>query len=415
MNKATLKNEVTTLEQAELAMRRAGIVKDDMVEGKQLLETFGYSTANPLLQLKRFIDKHQLLEGKDFMNMNVHKSKGRPAQVYHFTIDAANHILLASMTPQGKEARQEAINDKKEKLRSSEDGPYLKPGPQPLLSPHQLLERHMDASLKAITFAKEFGLDGNQAMLAADRMVKKRLDFSPLEEMGHPALIAPVKAPLFTVTELGKLSDPVFSAVNMNLHLHDHGLQVRVGDQWTPTEKGKPFCEMLDVGKHHGNGTPVKQLKWYASVLRTLTKPWRRYITPKPAEKTPEPEPKPTPPPVEDERITGKPPVTRTSAPRTTKRIRGRYNLPDHFSIFELADELELQKGYVEDVLVKHRIIKWKPQKKGGRWLLTDSGWRFGKMYDPVAEAFREKGKQLMTTNCQPVFGYDILKFFMKG
>ncbi|USE36757.1 Rha family transcriptional regulator [Endozoicomonas sp. SCSIO W0465] len=309
--------------------------------------------------------------------------------------------------------RRAAVIQRWYALESGQSQPMIQQENQP--SPHQLLELHMDASLKAITFAREFGLNGNQAMLAADRMVKKRLDFSPLEEMGHPALIAPVKAPLYTVTELGKLSDPVFSAVNMNLHLHDHGLQVRVGDQWTPTDKGKPFCEMLDVGKHHGDGTPVKQLKWYASVLPTLTKPWRRYITPKPAEKTPAPEPKPTPPTVaEDQPDTGKPVITRQhKSRRSSDRMRGRYGLPDHFSIYELADELELQKGYIEDVLKKHRIIKWKPMKHSGKFVLTDTGWHYGKMYDPSTKQFREKGKRVMTTQCQPVFGYDILKFFM--
>ncbi len=311
--------------------------------------------------------------------------------------------------------RRAAIIQRWHDLESGKSQPMIKQEDHP--STHQLLELHMDASLKAITLAREFGLDGNQAMLAADRMVKKRLDFSPLEEMGHPALIAPVKAPLYTVTELGKLSDPVFSAVNMNLHLHDHGLQVRVGDQWTPTDKGKPFCEMLDVGKHHGDGTPVKQLKWYASVLPTLTKPWRRYVTPKPAEKTPAPEPKPTPPAVaEDQPDTVKPAITRQKgSKRSYDRMRGRYGLPDHFSIYELADELELQKGYIEYVLQKNRIIKWKPMKRSGKFILTDTGWHYGQMWDPSAKQFRDKGKQLMSTPCQPVFGYDILKFFMKG
>ncbi|WP_066016075.1 hypothetical protein [Endozoicomonas atrinae] len=404
---AQFDTEITTLDQAELVIRRKGIVLNEMVEGENLLQICGLTITNPKQQLDRQIAKHGFIDGKDFQT-SMFKSGGRTKTVYNFSVNAANHVLLATMTPEGKQARQDAIND-----RQQNPEPVIDKLPTP--SPHQLLELHMDASLKAITFAREFGLDGNQAMLAADRMVKKRLDFSPLEEMGHPALIAPVKAPLYTVTELGKLSDPVFSAVNMNLHLHDHGLQVRVGDQWTPTEKGKPFCEMLDVGKHHGDGTPVKQLKWYASVLPTLTKPWRRYITPKPAEKTPAPEPKPTPPTVaEDQPDTGKPVITRQhKSRRSSDRMRGRYGLPDHFSIYELADELELQKGYIEDVLKKHRIIKWKPMKHSGKFVLTDTGWHYGKMYDPSTKQFREKGKRVMTTQCQPVFGYDILKFFM--
>lgn len=49
------------------------------------------------------ISKHNFKEGVDFY---INKEG---AWVYGFTMNAANHVLLASMTDQGKKARQEAI------------------------------------------------------------------------------------------------------------------------------------------------------------------------------------------------------------------------------------------------------------------------------------------------------------------
>ncbi|WP_066017837.1 Rha family transcriptional regulator [Endozoicomonas atrinae] len=295
--------------------------------------------------------------------------------------------------------RRAAVIKRWHDLESGKTQPLVQ---QPQPDPYHLLKLNMDASLQAVTFARAFGLEGNQAMLAADRLLRHRLNFSPLTEMGHPALVAPKKEPLFTPTQLGLMSTPVYTAVHMNKWLQESGMQDKTGDEWVPTDKGKPFCEMLDVGKSHGNGTPVKQLKWYPSVLEQLH------------DEKPEPDYMPEPALDGDaDNDPVKPVVTRKQkVKRVQNHKRGRYGLPEHFSIYELADELELQKSFIEEVLKKHRIIKWKPMKHGGKHILTDTGWHYGKMYDPTAKVFREKGKQLMTTNCHPVFGYEILKFF---
>ena len=91
---------ISTLEQAELTIRRAGIVQNELVEGVQLLEICGFTSNSPKAQLDRQIDKHGLSEGKDFYT-SMYKTTGRPQTVYHFSINAANHVLLAAMTPDG--------------------------------------------------------------------------------------------------------------------------------------------------------------------------------------------------------------------------------------------------------------------------------------------------------------------------
>ena len=56
----------------------------------------------------------------------------------------------------------------------------------------------------------------------------------------------------------------------MNVLLESLGYQVKTGDQWLPTEKAKSFSEVMDTGKKHSDGTPVKQLKWYQSIVDCL-------------------------------------------------------------------------------------------------------------------------------------------------
>lgn len=105
---------ITTLEQAGKHLVAEGVVnfEDMTVEGKQLLEVCGYTIDKDSKKtLDRQIKKHKFLEGVDF-NIGIDadsESRVKP-KVYQFTMNAANHILLAAMTDKGKAARQEAID-----------------------------------------------------------------------------------------------------------------------------------------------------------------------------------------------------------------------------------------------------------------------------------------------------------------
>lgn len=59
------------------------------------------------------------------------------------------------------------------------------------------------------------------------------------------------------------------SAQTVNNLLVEKGFQIKVGKNWTPTEKGKPFAVLLDTDKKYSNGT-VQQIKWYESVKNHL-------------------------------------------------------------------------------------------------------------------------------------------------
>ena len=124
-----------------------------------------------------------------------------------------------------------------------------------------------------IKMAEAFGLSGNQAYLAADRAATTLSGgtFRPLALLGV-TLVEAKKEVLLTPTQIAKQwgREEFPSARVINNLLAGIDFQKKVGDSWEPTELGKPYAEMLPVGKNHSNGTPVLQLKWKSSVIERL-------------------------------------------------------------------------------------------------------------------------------------------------
>ena len=118
-----------------------------------------------------------------------------------------------------------------------------------------------------LDLAKLCGFEGNFALLSADTATRKLTQCSVLELLGVTHLLANPKGQTFTPTELGKMMTPKMSAIKLNLLLEAEGLQTRELDHWMPSDKATDWCEWLDTGKRHSNGTPVKQLKWFRGVL----------------------------------------------------------------------------------------------------------------------------------------------------
>lgn len=107
-------NQITTLQEAGQHLLAKGVVSDDMtVEGLQLLEVCGFSTSNAKARIDEQIRRHMLEKEVDF-TISIVRDGRIKRNSYQFTFNAANHILLAAMTEQGKAARQEAIDMKTE-------------------------------------------------------------------------------------------------------------------------------------------------------------------------------------------------------------------------------------------------------------------------------------------------------------
>lgn len=124
--------------------------------------------------------------------------------------------------------------------------------------------------------AKLCEFEGNQALLKADKAVKKLHNISPLALL-EIELKSPDNEALLIATEIGKRLNPPVSAKQVNLLLANMKLQEKVEYragkfEWRLTEKGKAYGSYLDTGKVHSNGTPIQQIKWKESILPLVQK-----------------------------------------------------------------------------------------------------------------------------------------------
>ena len=111
------------------------------------------------------------------------------------------------------------------------------------------------------------GIQDNQLAIALDNATQQLAGFSPLA-ISATTLEAPIKRHLLTPTQIGELLGK--SARSINLLLAECGYQHKIGENWEPLPKGDDFAVMLDTGKKHSGGVPVRQLKWDSSILNTL-------------------------------------------------------------------------------------------------------------------------------------------------
>lgn len=129
----------------------------------------------------------------------------------------------------------------------------------------------------ALALAEMAGFTGNQLKLSADKAIKTRYNTSWLALVDASALPADPRGMTYTPTELGKSDEfktqfgYTLSACKTNRFLAAYGLQSNQTGAWIPTEAAKGHYEWLDTGKRHTDGTPVKQLKWFKSVLTKMT------------------------------------------------------------------------------------------------------------------------------------------------
>lgn len=132
-----------------------------------------------------------------------------------------------------------------------------------------------DKMLVAKIVLEVAGLEGNQLALAMDRVGHRLTGYSALKESGIQ-LIAPDPHQLVTPTQIGEMLGEItggapLSARKVNILLAEGGYQVKVGKGWEPTEMGKRLgAIMIDTGRIHSDGVPVRQLKWSSAIVKEL-------------------------------------------------------------------------------------------------------------------------------------------------
>ena len=111
------------------------------------------------------------------------------------------------------------------------------------------------------------GIKDNQLALALDKIVVHYTGESMLGISGI-ALEAPTHNQLLNPTQIGKYFGK--SPRYINSLLERLGFQVNVSGLWQPTQDGDVYAVMLDTGKKHSDGSPVRQLKWESDILDIL-------------------------------------------------------------------------------------------------------------------------------------------------
>jgi len=188
---------------------------------------------------------------------------GHNRKDYALKTEAAKRVAMVEQTAKGEEVRTyfikcEAIALSKEKKQKTiKDPTRLK------------IAQDFKANLQ---IAKLAGLIGNQAMLSANRMIIKAHNVNLLEEAGV-SLPSENNVQYFTPTVLGK--QVALSAQGVNKKLEEAGMQEKIDlgknkNGWKVTNKGMPYCQIIDTGKRHSNGAQVQQTKWAVNVLKLV-------------------------------------------------------------------------------------------------------------------------------------------------
>lgn len=170
-------------------------------------------------------------------------------------------LILRSRKPEAKAFKRWVTHDILPSIRKT--GGYSTPSAP--AKPELSVQSEVECALMIL---KAAGITGNQLAIAADNYYRKRTGISVIEASGVE-LVAPKQQQLLTPTQLGK--ELGLSGRKVNLMLAGLGLQRRIGDVWEPTEDGKARgAVLMDTGKRHGDGAPVRQLKWPSDVVNAL-------------------------------------------------------------------------------------------------------------------------------------------------
>ena len=178
---------------------------------------------------------------------------GRPTKDYQLSIDMAKELAMVEKSEKGKQVRRYFIKKEKEARQSTI---YSNQPVAPVLQ-------------DCLNIAKIFGLNGNQALLSASLGTERLTGLNPANLI-DVVLSAPKKEKTYTPTDLGKAFLDGMSGRKVNSLLEKTGFQERIEGQWELTEAGKQYAEVFDTGRIHNSGVPVKQIKWYKSVIVVL-------------------------------------------------------------------------------------------------------------------------------------------------
>ena len=213
--------------------------------GKDVATVLGYSNTNDALL--RHVDEEDKLTSRITM-------AGQGRDVVVINESGLYSLILSSQLPTARKFKHWVTSEVLPQIHHT--GGYSHGSQQGTFA--------IDAAIRIL---EHHGIEGNQLTLALDKVYKRCTGFSMLEVTGI-ALPAPIQHQILTPTEIG--SEYGLSARRVNNILAGAGFQYKVADKWEPLDAGKPYAVMLDTGRRHSDGTPIRQLKWDSGILEAL-------------------------------------------------------------------------------------------------------------------------------------------------
>lgn len=234
------------------------VYRTDIIDDMELAEVFGKEHYNVLRDIRETVAKCSKsfcalnFEGAEYLD---EQGKSRP--MYLMTKDGFTMVAMAYTTPEAmrfKEAYIAEFNRMEAELQR---------GTQ------QSLPEFPAKIEAAAIILRVAGITGNQAALSLDKVYRREAGYSFLETV-EVALEAPTKRQILNPTELGKaLGGLSPRAVNSVLAAMNFQTKIMNG-KWEPIGTGTAYAVMLDTGKLHSDGTPIRQLKWDTGVIPVI-------------------------------------------------------------------------------------------------------------------------------------------------
>ena len=188
---------------------------------------------------------------------------GRDQQAIFITEPQLYFVMMRSRSDKARPFRQWVVSEVLPAIRKTGRYEVPKAAPQPQTTPAALPLKDLIEVTKIVL--EPAGIEGNQLALALDKVVKTKTGESALALAGVQ-LVAPTNYQLLTPTEIGKRIGLGARAVNDILA--SLGYQTRTSKGWELTDSGRAAGGIyLDVNKRNNSGTPIRQLKWPASVV----------------------------------------------------------------------------------------------------------------------------------------------------
>jgi hypothetical protein len=210
----------------------------------------------------------KLVDEDDLRKVEVIDSIGRKQQAWAVDEPGLYQLLLGSNVEKAKPFRKWVTAEVLPTIRKT--GSYSTLSYQPSsLTP---VSREFKA---ALSLAKAIGFVGNQAILSANKAIRKLQGVDCLELLEATHLIADSQEALLTSTEVGQRLgvsrnqiNPMLEKAGLLKGYRDH----KNRQQWELTEIGKIYGLYQGTGKANSDGTPIRQIKWNASLIGQLQK-----------------------------------------------------------------------------------------------------------------------------------------------